>query len=115
MKENKFVVPPCPECGARFDNVFDATAHLLEDDQEFNPAFILPSGHKLMLGSLLQCLYKYANSPKQIKEITQSTYMTLFTAETNPEVIQDMVEDMVVASNMMDIDDDLKKLLKIGE
>lgn len=108
-------IPPCPECGEHFENVFDATDHLLEDGDEFDPALILPNGYRLMIGSLLRCMYKYADSSEQIKDITQSTYMTLFAAEIRPEVIGRMVEDMVVASQMMDIDDDLKKLLETGE
>ena len=104
-------IPPCPECGEHFENVFQATDHLLEDDEEFDPALVLPNGARLMIGSLLRCLYKYANKPDQIKTITQSTYMTLFTAETQPEAIKDIVEEMIIESQMMDIDDEIKKLL----
>jgi hypothetical protein len=104
-------IPPCPQCGERFENVFEATDHLLEDDDEFDPALVLPNGARLMVGSLLRCLYKYANRPDQIKSITQSTYMTLFTAETQPEAIKDIVEEMIIESQMMDIDDEIKKLL----
>ena len=108
-------IPPCPECGERFENVFQATDHLLEDDDEFDPALLLPNGTKLMIGSLLRCLYKYADKPDQIKSITQSTYMTLFTAETQPEAIKDIVEEMIIESQMMEIDDELKQLLEKGE
>ena len=108
-------VPPCPECGEQFDNVFQATDHLLEDDEEFDPSLILPNGARLMIGSLLRCLYKYANQPEQVKIITQSTYMTLFTAETQPEAIKDIVEEMIIKSQMMEIDDELKQLLEGGE
>ena len=104
-------IPPCPQCGERFENVFEATDHLLEDDDDFDPALVLPNGARLMVGSLLRCLYKYANRPDQIKSITQSTYMTLFTAETQPEAIKDIVEEMIIESQMMDIDDEIKKLL----
>jgi len=105
-------IPPCPECGERFENVFEATDHLLEDDEEFDPALVLPNGARLMIGSLLRCLFKYANKPDQIKSITQSTYMTLFTAETQPEAIKDIVEEMIIESQMMEIDDEIKKLLE---
>lgn len=108
-------IPPCPECGKRFNNVFEATDHILEDDEEFDPALILPNGAKLMIGSLLRCLYKYANKPDQIKTITQSTYMTLFTAETQPEAIKDIVEEMIIESQMMEIDNELKQLLEEGK
>ena len=104
-------IPPCPQCGERFENVFEATDHLLEDDDDFDPALVLPNGARLMVGSLLKCLYKYADRPDQIKSITQSTYMTLFTAETQPEAIKDIVEEMIIESQMMDIDDEIKKLL----
>jgi len=108
-------IPPCPECGERFDNVFEATDHLLEDDDEFDPALVLPNGARLMIGSLLRCLYKYADKPDQIKTITQSTYMTLFTAETQPEAIKDIVEEMIIESQMMEIDNELKQLLEEGK
>ncbi len=108
-------IPPCPECGKRFNNVFEATDHILEDDEEFDPVLILPNGARLMIGSLLRCLYKYADKPDQIKTITQSTYMTLFTAETQPEAIKDIVEEMIIESQMMEIDDELKQLLEGGK
>jgi hypothetical protein len=108
-------IPPCPECGERFENVFEATDHLLEDNEEFDPALVLSNGARLMIGSLLRCLYKYANKPEQIKSITQSTYMTLFTAETQPEAIKDIVEEMIVESQMMEIDDEIKQLLEGGK
>jgi hypothetical protein len=108
-------IPPCPQCGERFENVFEATDHLLEDDEEFDPALVLPNGARLMIGSLLRCLFKYADKPEQIKSITQSTYMTLFTAETQPEAIKDIVEEMIVESQMMEIDDEIKQLLEGGK
>lgn len=108
-------IPKCPDCGQHFENVFEATDHLLEDDDEFDPALILPNGARLMIGSLLRCLYRYADKPDQIKVITQSTYMTLFTAETQPEVIKDIVEDMIIESQMMEIDNEIKDLLEGGK
>ena len=108
-------VPPCPECGEQFDNVFQATDHLLEDDEKFDPSLILPNGSRLMIGSLLRCLYKYAERPEQVKVITQSAYMTLFTAETQPDAIKDIVEEMIIKSQMMEIDDEIKQLLEGGE
>ena len=107
-------IPKRPDCGQHFENVFEATDHLLEDDEEFDPALVLPNGAKLMIGSLLRCLYRYADKPEQIKNITQSTYMTLFTAETQPETIRDIVEEMIIESQMTDIDDELKQLLEGG-
>ena len=108
-------INPCPECGQQFDNVFEATDHLLEEDEEFDPALVLPNGYRLMIGSLLRCMYRYAEDPKQIRSITQDTYMTLFTAETQPDVILDVIEDMIVGSSMVGIDDELKQILEDGE
>jgi hypothetical protein len=108
-------INPCPQCGQHFDNVFEATDHLLEEDEEFDPALILPNGYRLMIGSLLRCMYRYAEEPEQIRKITQDTYMTLFMAETQPDVILDVIEDMIVGSSMVGIDDKLKQLLEDGE
>jgi hypothetical protein len=106
---------PCPECGQQFENVFEAVDHLLEDDEEFDPALILPNGYRLMIGSLLKCMYRYADEPKQIKKITQDTFMTLYASETRPDVIVEVIEDMIVDSSMVGIDDELKRLLADGE
>jgi hypothetical protein len=76
---------------------------------------VLPNGYRLMIGSLLRCMYRYAEEPAQIRSITQDTYMTLFTAETQPDVILDVIEDMIVGSSMVGIDDELKQLLEDGE
>ena len=106
---------PCPECGQHFDNVFEATDHLLEDDEEFDPALVLPNGYRLMIVSLLRCMYRYAHNPEQIQSITQDTYMTLFSAETDPGTVLEVIEDMIVDSSMVGIDDELKQLLEDGE
>ena len=108
-------IPPCPECGEHFENAFDATDHLLEDDEEFDPALVLPNGYRLMIGSLLRCIYRYADSPENIKGIAESTYMTLFTAETQPNVVAGIIEDMIVDTQMTVLDEELKKLLERGE
>jgi hypothetical protein len=106
-------IPPCSECGEQFENIFEATDHLLEDDEpEFDPKLILPNGYTLMVGSLLRCLYGYADKPDQIKDITESTYATLYAAETNPGAMKAIVEDMVVAEHMHDIDTELFELLQ---
>lgn len=106
---------PCEICGEMFDNVFESTDHMLEDDEEFDPALILPGGYKLMIGSLLRCLYRYADSPEDIKEITQSTYMTLFRAETEPDSISNVIQDVIISASMAGIDKELKDLLTEGE
>jgi hypothetical protein len=108
-------IKKCPQCGELFDNVFEAIDHLLEEDEEFDPALILPNGYRLMIGSLLKCLYKHSNEPEKIEEITESTYLTLFTAETNPQEVTHVIEDMIVGSSMIGIDDELKRLLENGE
>jgi len=108
-------IKPCPECGEQFENVFEATDHLLEEDEEFDPALILPNGYRLMIGSLLRCFYRYADKPEKIKYVAQDTYMTLFTVEMEPSTVVEVIEDMIVGSSMAEIDDELKQLLEGGE
>jgi hypothetical protein len=108
-------IKPCPECGEQFENVFEATDHLLEEDEEFDPALILPNGYRLMIGSLLRCFYRYADEPEKIKNVAQDTYMTLFTVEMEPSTVVEVIEDMIVGSSMAEIDDELKQLLEGGE
>ena len=86
-----------------------------EDDEEFDPALILPNGYRLLIGSLLRCFYRYADSPENIMTIAESTYMTLFAAETQPNLVSSLVEDMIVDTQMVDLEDELKKLLEGGE
>ena len=88
---------------------------MLEDDQEFDPALILPGGYKLMIGSLLRALFENRDDEKYVSEILQSAYITLFTAETNPEIIGETVEDIIVESVMEDFDGELNKLFKNRE
>lgn len=112
MKKND--IPPCKICGEHFDNVFDATDHLLEDEGEeiFDPKLILPNGYSLMIGSLLRCLYGYANDPEQIEKITQSTYATLYAAEFNTGEMRNLVEDLVINEHMNRFEEELKELLE---
>ena len=107
-------VPPCAVCGEQFANVFEATDHLVEEGGEevFDPKLILPGGYSLMIGSLLRCLYGYANNPAQIKAITQSTYATLYAAEISPKGMQNLIEEMVVDEQMSNFNVELKKLLE---
>jgi len=108
-------IKPCPECGEQFENVFEATDHLLEEDEEFDPALILPNGYRLMIGSLLRCFYRYADDPEKIKDVAQDTYMTLFTVEMEPSTVVEVIEEMIVGSSMAGLDDELKELLEGGE
>lgn len=105
----------CPDCGEEFNDVFQATDHLLEEGEEFDPALILPNGYKLMIGSLLRCMYRYAYEPDKIEEIVQSTYLTLFMAEMTAQGMSNLVADMIVNTTMGDIDEEYKKLIAGNE
>ena len=107
-------IPPCPACGQQFENAFEAVDHLLED-KEFDPALILPNGFKLLIGSLLRVIYRHANNPSDVRKIAESTYMTLFTSENFPEVTTKIIEEMIIESSMVDLDDEIKQLLERGE
>lgn len=103
----------CEECKQHFESAFDLVEHHLPDDgEEFDPALILPNGYKLMIGSLLRFLYEYADKPEQIRQIAQSTYVTLFAAEYQEDALDDMIEDVVVDSEMLRFEDSLKSLLE---
>ena len=107
-------IPPCGICGERFDNIFDATDHLIEDngEQEFNPEIVLPNGYKLMLGSMLRQLFDSADNPEEVRTITQLTYGTLYAAENNIGMMKKLVEDAIIHEHMSEIDDELKELLE---
>ena len=105
----------CRECGEKFDSAFDAIDHWMEDEDDFDPALILPGGYRLLIGSLLRGLYNNRNNPEYIRDITESTYATLFTAEFEPEAIGGAVEDIIVETEMENFDVQLKNLFKNGE
>lgn len=101
----------CHDCNKQFDNSFELVDHTMNDDEEFDPYYILPNGFKLLLGSLLRFMYRKADEPEQIKLITQSTYITLFAAEMGFDMIDELVEDMVVKSAMQNLEQNIEKLL----
>lgn len=111
---NDIPIPPCKECGQHFDNIFEATDHLVEagGEEEFDPKLILPGGYTLMVGSLLRCIYGYADDPDMISSIAQSTYATLYAAESSPSTVKTIIEDMVVREQMSDFDEALAELLE---
>ena len=102
----------CNECNETFENSFQLIDHTLEEDDEFDPYYLLPNGFKLLLGSLLRFMYNNANEPEQIKLITQSTYVTLFASENGYDLVDELVEDMIVKSALHNFDEDLEALLK---
>lgn len=115
VKRYREDLPPCPECGQYFESAFEAVEHMLEDDEDFNPYLILPNGYKLMIGSLLKTIYDNSDDQELIKEVVESTYMTLYTAETNPEMLEEVITDLVVDSAMEELDDSLRRILENGE
>lgn len=107
-------IPPCGICGQHFDNIFEATDHLIEDngEEEFNPEIVLPNGYRLLLGNMLRQLFESADDPEEIRTITQLTYGTLYAAETNVGLMKKLVEDAIIHEHMSEIDDELKDLLE---
>ena len=107
-------IPPCKICGQHFDNIFDATDHLIEDngEEEFNPEIILPNGYRLLVGSMLRQLFESADNPEEVRTITQLTYGTLYAAETNVSMMKKLVEDAIIHEHMSEIDEELKELLE---
>lgn len=101
----------CKECNIEFEDSFQLIDHLYEDDYEFNPYYIFPDGSKLMLGSLLRFIYHHRDNPEQIELITQQSYITMFAFEHGYDDTMNLVEDMIVQSNMVDFEAGLKTLL----
>jgi hypothetical protein len=101
----------CNECEVTFSDSFALVDHMLDEDEQFDPYYLLPSGFKLMLGSLLRFMYNNAENPEQIKLITQSTYVTLFASEMGYELVDELIEDVIVKSALQDFDRDLQELL----
>ena len=99
----------------KFDSSFELVDHLTDEDEEFDPYLLLPTGHKLMVGSLLRFMYDNAHYPEQIELMSESTYITLFAAENGANFINELVEDMLVKSAFKDFDSSLRKLLSEEE
>ena len=102
----------CHDCHLQFEDSFQLVDHYFEEGEEFDPYYILPNGYKLLLGSLLRFMYNNADKPDQIKLITQSTYVTLFASENGYDLVDELVEDMVVKSALVDFDKNLTRLLE---
>jgi len=106
-------IPQCKICGTQFDNIFDAVNHLMEDDDDvFDPILKLPNGYSLLLGSLLEKLYRNAEDVALVKDITEMTYATLYAAQTDVTQMKELVEDAIIKQHMVDIDEELKELLE---
>lgn len=101
----------CKDCDTEFDNSFELVDHLLDEDYEFDPSLLLPSGARLKIGTLLRFMYQHKDNPEQIALITQKTYITLFAFEYGYSNTQELIEDMVVDSSMVNFDSSLKSLL----
>jgi hypothetical protein len=104
----------CEGCSGIFLNGFDYIDHYAEEDgeEDFDPYLILPNSVKLQVGSLLRFLYDHADEPEQIRQIAESTYVTLYAAEKNLEEVEDMIKEMVINSEMLRFDSSLKTLLE---
>ena len=105
----------CNDCDTQFEDSFELIDHVLDEDEEFDPYYVLPNGFKLQLGSLLRFFFAHAGDADQIRLITQSTYVTLFAAENGYDLIDELVEDMVVKSAMQNLDEGLEELLSKDE
>ena len=109
-------IPQCNVCGTEFDNIFDAVNHLMDDEEDvFDPALKLPNGYSLLLGSLLEELYRNADNPDRIKDLTEMTYATLYAAQTDVTQMKELVEEAIVKQHMIEIDEELKELLEGDE
>ena len=85
----------------------------MEDEEDvFDPVLKLPNGYSLLLGSLLEELYRHADEPDVIKDVTEMTYATLYAAQTDVTKMKDLVQEVIVKQHMVSIDEELKELLE---
>lgn len=85
----------------------------MDDEEEvFDPILKLPNGYSLLLGSLLEELYRNADDPAYIKDVTEMTYATLYAAQTDVTQMKELVEEAIVKQHMIDIDEELQELLE---
>ena len=106
-------IPCCELCGEHFDNIFEATDHLVEDggEQPFDPRMRLPNGYSLMIGSLLRQIFHCADEATEVKRIVEMTYATLFAAEHDTHEMKRLVEEAIVHEHMSAFDSQLEHLL----
>lgn len=105
-------IPDCPTCGEHFDNMFEATDHLIEsEDERFEPKLKLPKGYSLLIGSLLRELYEEADKPDVIRRITELTYATLWAADHDIDDMSSLIEEAIVRQHMSSFDSQLEHLL----
>ena len=102
----------CHECEEEFEDSFALIDHLLPEDEEFDPYYILPNGMKLMLGTMMRYLFAHADEPERVKMLAQSTYITLFASEMQSEMVEELIHDMVVSQEVYDLDKQLEDLLR---
>lgn len=105
----------CHECNQEFADSFELIDHLMPEDEEFDPYYLLPNGFKLMMGSLLRYIHGHAEKPDKIRDLAQSTYVTLFAAEMEYDGVEELVEDLVVSQAMSGLDLELEKLLRTDD
>ncbi len=85
----------CPICGEIFNNVFDATDHLLvEDEEEFDPCIILPSGWKIRVGTILREIHAVAEDSEHVRDLCEQVYGILYLAENEPDEIDSLFQNM---------------------
>jgi hypothetical protein len=106
-------IPPCKICGQHFDNIFEAVDHMIEDEgnEMFDPKLILPGGYQLMIGSLLRTIHYHARGNRQVKDIVEHTYATLYAAETSPRKMKKFIEDLIITTEMDTLEHEIKDFL----
>lgn len=83
-----------------------------DEGDVFDPILKLPNGYSLLLGSLLEEIYRSADSPDRVKDITEMTYATLYAAQNDLVQMKELVEEAIVKQHMVEIDEELKELLE---
>jgi len=78
-------VKRCDYCGEIFSTIFDEADHLLEENEEsFDPHYLLGDGAVIRMGNLMRTFYDNADDPEAVRELAEEIYSVLLLAEFEP-------------------------------
>ena len=109
MKRNR----QCPDCGQKFDNVFEQADHLVEDEEDlFDPMFEIQQGYSLRLGSLLRNFYNQAGNPAETRRLAEETFEVLYMSTIDPIKFTKYAKEAFISAVMRGVDYEYQKLIE---
>jgi len=92
VQEQTYIVKACRTCGTRFENVFEEADHLVNDDETFDPMYVLTGSVRIGLGTLMRRFYNEADDPEQVQRTAQEVYSLLLTAEFDANNVRPIID-----------------------